>query len=169
VTIVHPGTKDPARRWPVGRFAQLAQQLARDGHDVVVTGSPAEAWRAGRVAELAGLPAEAVLAGRTDVGELAALVAHARLVICGDTGIGHLATAYRTPSVLLFGPTSPACWGPLVDLDRHRVLWYGDRFVVPPRRVSRSGWRGPHPALAAISVDEVRSVVAELGRLVDAA
>jgi ADP-heptose:LPS heptosyltransferase len=168
VTIVHPGTKDPVRRWPLGRFARLAQQLAQAGHEVVVTGSAAEAWRASRVAELAGLPADRVLAGRTDVGELAALVAHARLVICGDTGIGHLATAYRTPSVLLFGPTSPACWGPLVDSDRHRVLWYGDRVVVSPRRVSRSGWRAPHPALAAIGVDEVATAVAELGRLVDA-
>jgi hypothetical protein len=45
--------------------------------------------------------------GRTDVGALAALVAHARLVICGDTGVAHLATAYGNRSVLLFGPMPP--------------------------------------------------------------
>jgi predicted dinucleotide-binding enzyme len=43
-----------------------------------------------------------------DVVELAALVAGAALVVCGDTGPGHLATAFGTPSVLLFGPTPPS-------------------------------------------------------------
>ncbi len=47
-------------------------------------------------------------------------------MVCGDTGVGHLATAYRVPSVLLFGPTPPAAWGPTVDLDRHIVLWKGE-------------------------------------------
>jgi ADP-heptose:LPS heptosyltransferase len=46
-------------------------------------------------------------------------------VVCGDTGVAHLATATATPSVLLFGPTPPAEWGPLRDLDRHIVLWAG--------------------------------------------
>ena len=159
VTIVHPGAKDPARRWPPGRFARVAEALERAGHHVVVTGSPAERWLAVRVAGLAGLPTDRVLAGRTDVGGLAALVADAELVICGDTGIGHLATGYGTPSVLLFGPTPPAWWGPLIDRDRHRVLWHGARQPDPPRR---PGWRAPHPALAAITVDEVLGTVQDL-------
>jgi len=159
VTIVHPGAKDPARRWPPARFAELATVLTATGHDVVVTGSPAERWLAGRVADRAGLPDRSVLAGQTDAGELAALVAHARLVICGDTGIAHLATGYRTPSVLLFGPTPPAWWGPLLDGDRHRVLWHEERYDTAGRRASRTGWRPPHPALDAITVDEVLAAV----------
>ena len=97
------------------------------------------------------------------------LVAHAELVVCGDTGIAHLATGYGTPSVLLFGPTPPAWWGPLVDQDRHRVLWHGERFGDPYRRPARSGWRYPHPALGAIPVDEVLAAVQDVGRRVDAA
>ena len=170
VAIVHPGTKDPARRWPMGRFAEVARQLARAGHDVVVTGSPAEAWRARKVAELAGLPADRALAGRTDVGELAALVAHARLVVSGDTGIAHLATGYRTPSVVLFGPTPPARWGPLIDRDRHRVLWSQDSPPAPACRPPRPpGWRRPHPALAAIDVDAVIAATTEVERCAGAA
>ena len=156
VTIVHPGAKDPGRRWPAARYAEVAHRLHQAGHHVVVTGSPTEARLAGQVAELAGLAPGRALAGRTDVGGLAALVAHARLVVCGDTGIAHLATGYRTPSVLLFGPTPPSLWGPLIDLDRHRVLWHGDRIA------ARTGWRRPHPALAAIPVDEVLAAVADL-------
>jgi ADP-heptose:LPS heptosyltransferase len=162
VTVLHPGAKDPARRWPPGRFAQLAEQLERCGHRVVVTGSATERWLAGKVAELAGLPARRVLAGRTDVGDLAALVAHARLVVSGDTGIAHLATGYRTPSVLLFGPTPPARWGPLLDPHLHRVLWHGDRFTPPVPRGPDGGWRRPHPALAAVTVDEALAAVRDL-------
>ena len=163
VTIVHPGAKDPVRRWPPARFARLAEVLERSGHRVVVTGSPAERWLAERIADLAGLPASRVLAGRTDVGGLAALVAHARLLISGDTGIAHLATGYRTPSVLLFGPTPPAWWGPLIDPELRRVLWHGPLAApagprLPVPRPVR-GWRRPHPALAAITVDEVLAAV----------
>jgi ADP-heptose:LPS heptosyltransferase len=79
------------------------------------------------VAQAARLPATAVLAGRTDTRRLAALVAGARLVVSADTGVGHLATAYGTPSVVLFGAESPERWGPPVDRARHRALWHGPR------------------------------------------
>ena len=56
-----------------------------------------------------------MLAGETDLLTLAATIAHARLLLCGDTGLAHLATAFGTPSVVLFGPTPPARWGPPVN------------------------------------------------------
>ena len=123
VAVVHPGAKHPRRRWPEHRFAAVARELVRRGYRVVVTGSPEEAPLARRVACLAELPHTAVLAGNTDVGELAAVIAHARLLVCGDTGAGHLATAFGTPSVLLFGPMPPWRWGPPPDRREHRVLW----------------------------------------------
>jgi ADP-heptose:LPS heptosyltransferase len=52
-------------------------------------------------------------------------VAAAACVVCGDTGVAHLATALRTPSVVLFGPTPPAAWGPPPERPWHRVLWAG--------------------------------------------
>ncbi|TDB77653.1 glycosyltransferase family 9 protein [Micromonospora sp. KC723] len=155
VTVVHPGSKAPEKRWPAGRFAALARELAGRGHRVVVTGSTAERDLAGRVAAAAGLPPDVVLAGRTDLGELAALVAHARLVVSGDTGIGHLATAYATPSVLLFGPVPPAQWGPPPGRLRHRVLWCGGQDWPGTAGV------GTHPTLAALPVDRVLAAVDE--------
>jgi len=70
-------------------------------------------------------------------------VAHARLVVSGDTGLAHLATAYGTPSVVLVGTVSPARWGPARR--QHVVLWRGN------------GCGGPHaeqvdPARLAIDV-----------------
>ncbi|MER7014492.1 glycosyltransferase family 9 protein [Saccharopolyspora sp. NPDC000359] len=132
--VVHPGASHGARRWPVERFAAVARRLAADGNRVVVTGSAAEEPLAQRVAELGGLAPDAVLAGATGLRQLAGLVAGAKLVVCGDTGVAHLATAYRTPSVVLFGPVAPAQWGPPAD-GRHIALWHGrrgDTFAAEP-------------------------------------
>ena len=79
--------------------------------------------------------------------ELFALVARARLVICGDTGVAHVASLYRTASVLLFGPVSPSRWGPPAD-GPHRVLWHGDGTGDPHAPA-------PDPALLRIQVTEV--------------
>lgn len=151
VTIVHPGAKSPSRRWPPDRFAAIARLLSQAGHQVVITGSAAEHPLAVRVAAAAGLPPEAVLS--TDLASLAALVAHARLLISGDTGIAHLATAYRTPSVVLFGPMSPGRWGP-PPRPYHRVIWHGTHSE-PGDSIEPV----VHPALLAVSVEEVMAVV----------
>lgn len=125
-TVIHPGAASAARRWPAERFAEVATAEASAGREVVVTGAAAERPIAALVARRAGLPDRAVLAGRTDLRALAAVVAHAGRVVCGDTGVAHLATAFARPSVLLFGPTSPATWGPPRGAGaRHRVLWSG--------------------------------------------
>src|SRR5690606_41480178 len=83
--------------------------------------------------------------GRTGLPEPGARVAGARLLVCGDTGVARRATAYRTPSVLLFGPTPPDRWGP-PDRPEHVVLWAG-------RRGDPHG-REPHPGLLEITADQ---------------
>lgn len=149
--VIHPGAAFPARRWPPERYAEVARTLARDGHSVVVTGGPAEEELAEGVAMTAGLPPDAVFAGRSDLVLLAALVADAELVVCGDTGAGHLATAYGTPSVLLFGPTPPALWGPPADRPRHRTLWTG--------HTGDPFGQTPDPGLLELSVEDVLAAI----------
>ena len=123
--VVHPGASLPERRWPAESFADVARALSADGYRVVLTGSADERPLAVSVAGAAGLAAEDVLAGRTPLSALAAITAHARLVVCGDTGVAHLATAYGIPAVVLFGPMSPARWGPPAGRERHVALWHG--------------------------------------------
>ncbi|GGO76365.1 glycosyltransferase family 9 protein [Nonomuraea cavernae] len=147
--IVHPGASRAARRWPPGRFARVAAAL----DDVVVTGGPGEVPLAREVAELAGLPAGRALAGRTDLAGLIDLVSGARLVVCGDTGVAHLATAFRVPSVVLFGPVSPALWGPPPDR-RHVALWAGSSGDPHGDR--------PDPGLLKIEVSEVVDAALEV-------
>lgn len=153
VVVLHPGAAYPSRRWPVDRFAAVAAELSRSGHRIVVTGSAAERDLAHRVAERAGLDEKAVIAGELDVLGMVALVCDCRLVICGDTGVGHIATATGTPSVLLFGPTPPSRWGPRQGA-RHVTLWAGD--------VGDPHGDQPHPGLLRITAGQVLQAGAKL-------
>jgi ADP-heptose:LPS heptosyltransferase len=147
LTLVHPGAAAESRRWPADRFAKVAAQLRRKGHRVVVTGGRAERSLAEWVAAASGastMPDLSLL-------QLLSLVAAARLVVCGDTGIAHVASNYRTPSVLLFGPVLPAHWGPPAD-PVHRVISFGDGTGDPHGS-------DPDPALLRITVPEVLDAV----------
>lgn len=149
--VVHPGAAAGARRWPPERFAEVAQWAAERGLPVLVTGGPDETGLTERVTRLAGLPQSCDAGGSLDLVALAALIAHARLLVCGDTGVAHLASAYNTPSVVLFGPVPPERWGP-PSRSRHAAIWHSD--------VCSAG--DPHAdrvdsALLAITVPEVVS------------
>jgi len=153
-TLIHPGAVSPARRWPPERFAEVARSEVAHGRRVVVTGGPGEVDLANEVAAQAGLPESAVHAGQDGVLTIARMVAAADRVVCGDTGVAHLATALRTPSVVLFGPTSPALWGPPPDRPWHRPLWAGTSGDPHGQR--------PDPGLLAIDVDQVTEVLDDL-------
>lgn len=149
--LLHPGAASGSRRWPADRWGALGSRVAAAGHPVAVTGGPGERDLCARVARLAGARD---LAGHLDLDALAALVAGARLLVCGDTGVAHLATALGTPSVLLFGPTPPRSWGPRIDHERHTVLWHGD-----PEHPGDPHGSALDPALARITVAEVADAV----------
>ena len=117
---VHPGASVPERRWPADRFAAVADALAGRGLRVILTGTAGEAGLTRAVREAMAAPA-ADLAGKTSLGATAALLAKARLLLCNDTGVSHLAAAVRTPSVVVSTGDNPARWAP-ADARRHRVL-----------------------------------------------
>ncbi len=117
---IHPGARMPERRWPPENFAAVADSLAGHGLQVVLTGTADEASLTQAVAR--AMKSKAIdLAGRTNLGALAALLSGARLLVSNDTGISHLAAALRVPSVIVFTVSDPARWAPL-DLDLHRIL-----------------------------------------------
>lgn len=153
--VLHPGAASRSRRWPADRWSWLAGRLSAAGHQIIVTGGPSETELCAEVA--AGAAAAGgrrsditVLAGSLELPALTGVIGAAELVVCGDTGVAHLATALSTPSVLLFGPTPPQYWGPAIDPQLHTVIWHG--------RLDSPG--NPHantidPALAAITGPEV--------------
>ena len=115
VVVLHPeaGRRgEPRRRWPQERYVELADALvARYGAQIVLTGAPGEV----AVSQLIAARTKqrtVMLAGKTGINQLAALFAHAELVISGNCGPMHLAAATGTPVVALHGPTNGAQWGP---------------------------------------------------------
>jgi ADP-heptose:LPS heptosyltransferase len=117
---VHPGARSVDRRWPAERFAAVADDLARRGLRVVLTGTADEAPVTQAVARAMHMPV-IDLAGQTSLGAMAVLLRDARLLVCNDTGISHLAAALGVPSVVIFTTTDPNRWAPL-DRDCHRVV-----------------------------------------------
>ena len=156
VTLIHVGAAHGSRRWPAERFGAVAAQLHRAGHDIRITGGPADRERAEAVARLAGLPPAAAVAGRWSIVEFAAAVAAGRLVVTVDTSAAHFATAYRTPSVVLFGPAAPQQWGPPED-GPHIVL------TDESLRVGDVFGEQPDPALLAVFPGHVLDAVDRLG------
>lgn len=156
LVLIHPGAASAARRWPAARWAEVARVLAGRGRRVLVTGVPDEAPLCAQVA--ASHPLVEDTCGRYAVPQLSALVRGAGLLLSGDTGIAHLATAHATPSVVLFGPVAPHEWGPRIDPELHRVLW---------ETRDGDGPGDPHgktvdPRLDRVTVDQVLAAVDEV-------
>jgi ADP-heptose:LPS heptosyltransferase len=153
-TVVHAGAGSPARCWPLDRWAAVVRHERSLGRTVLLTGSIRERPLTRALRRATRVPIEHDLAGRTDPALLAALVNAAGVVVCGDTGVAHLATAVGTPSVVLFGPSTPDEWGPPPSRRIHRVLWAG--------RAGDPHGSSPDPGLLAIGVDEVFDALAAL-------
>jgi ADP-heptose:LPS heptosyltransferase len=154
-TVVHVGAGSPSRQWPADRWVAVVRYLSAAGHTVVLTGSPGERQLVSSVCNGARLPADAARY-TGDIWELTQLIAGARLVLCADTGPSHLATAFRRPSVTLFGPVPPAWWGPPPGNPQHRTIWAG--------RLGDPYASAVDPGLMAISPEFVVSTVEELMR-----
>lgn len=105
--VLLPGAGRPEKLWPVERFAELARGLG--GRALAVWG-PGEEERAHAIG--------CRVAPKTNLRELAAILASAAVVVGGDTGPLHLAAALGTPVVGLFGPTDPRRNGPYGQVDR---------------------------------------------------
>ncbi|WP_261547389.1 glycosyltransferase family 9 protein [Burkholderia multivorans] len=115
---VHPGASAAHKCWPPDAFAHVARHLAAcHGLTIVLTGSAAEQPLARHVAARTGGDTIDATCGLS-IGAMAALIARARLLLCNDTGVSHLAAALRVPSVVVFGRADPERWAPL-DRNRH--------------------------------------------------
>lgn len=100
--VVNPGASDVRRRWPVERFAAIAEHAYRTANLVsVVTGSLRERGLAAELCSRAKTPT-VNLAGALDVGATVALLRRARLAVSNDTGLSNLAYAVETPAVVIY-------------------------------------------------------------------
>lgn len=117
-----------SRRWPTENFAVLAGMLLGAGRRVVLVGSGADAAIAARVH--AASPGVVDFTDRTTLEEAAAILAAARLVVCNDSGLMHLAAAVGARVIALFGPTHPGEKKPLHE--GSVAVWKGEGMECSP-------------------------------------
>jgi len=113
VVIFNPGAfYGPAKRWPVSKYSELASLLQQEnGAQILITGSAEEALLADLIAS--GMSKKPyILAGRTSLSQLAAVISSTDLFVTNDSGPMHLANALKIPVVAIFGPTDPQRTGP---------------------------------------------------------
>jgi ADP-heptose:LPS heptosyltransferase len=105
----------PQRRWPLEHFAALARRVLDRWWNAVIliTGAPPEQWEAEKLRVLVRHPRVINYAGKCRLVELPALYSIAELMVTNDSGPGHFASVTRMPTIVLFGPETPALYGSL--------------------------------------------------------
>jgi ADP-heptose:LPS heptosyltransferase len=137
--VIHPGTGDARKAWPLDRWAAVCRALIARGDQVAITGSgEIEGRDAARLR--AQVPGVVDLCGQTTIGELRAIMARASLVIACDSAAGHLAAAEGAPLVSIMGTMAdPALWAPLTEMRVAHILTVGPESVVESAlRLARS-------------------------------
>lgn len=168
VVALFPGANGESRRWPAGRFSALAQRLTKRGLRVVVLGGPDEEGLTEVVATAGAASGDCRdLGGRTDLVQLAYVLAESDVLVTNDTGPMHLAAALGTAVVALEGPADVRQTRPLGP--RVRLVGRFDLPCVPcvKNRCPRSGsgtelLEARKECMWLISVDEVERTVLEL-------
>jgi heptosyltransferase-3 len=112
--VIHPVSRWKFKCWPVAHVSELIRLLYQEGHHIVLTASPdtEEMKMIGEIiSKCPGIPLTS-LAGQIDLNELGAVIDQSQMLICVDSVPLHMASALKTPVVVLFGPTSEINWGP---------------------------------------------------------
>ena len=160
VVLFNPNASEllPQRRWPQGHFAALGNMVLKrwDNVIILITGSPDEDFQAEKLKTRTDHPRIVNFAGQVKLAELPVLYEIAALMVTNDSGPGHFASVTDMPIIALFGPETPALYGPLgnaesitaslacspcVSASNHRKTACRDPLcmqAIPPERVMDS-------------------------------
>lgn len=156
LVVLHPGAGSRYKRWPVDRFAALADRFTALGFAVAVTSGPADEETVAALRAETRVARPEILEG-LDLDALAAILGDARLFVGNDSGVTHLAALLDVPTVALFGPFDPSYWAPIGP----RVIVVDAGRSCPHRDDPREGCRHCN-VLANLDVETVWQAVQAL-------
>lgn len=111
IVTLSPGAVGAGKAWPPGHYAALARALTEDGASVWVLGGPDETAIAKQIAGAAGSHVHDLTSA--DLRNAILALAAADISVTNDSGLMHVSAAIGTPTIAIFGPTSPWHWKPL--------------------------------------------------------
>ncbi len=153
----HLGANWEPKRWPVAHFAKLADLIFAESRlPILLTGGAQDSGLIAGMKQQVKKARLISLAGKTGLGELAAIYRHATFVVSGDSGPMHIASAVGTNLVALFGPTNPKLTGPRGTGDKVLLSYVPPGYGAP--------WFGkniPEDWLSHIQPEEVLQALEE--------
>ena len=152
--VLHPGSGGSAEPWPLEHFITLYEGLAKQGYEVVITGSEDEGRDIAAASERQNIAVKTIT-GETDLRTLVAILSLASVVVANSTGPLHLAAAVGTGVVGLYPGKqvmSPVRWGPMGGDDR----------IILPTVVGCTCPQGECRCMETIAVDRVMEEVVSL-------
>ncbi len=169
VVVIHPGSGAAVKLWRNAAWAACANALTNALTDprIILTGSQSERPMLEEIAN--GMTSPPVLVSDATIGQLAALLGRAQLVLGVDSGPLHLAVAQHTPTVQIFGPTDPAIFGPWGSPERHIVIASTQRCptcpTIPCGRLDfRSDELAAHPCVRVVPEQQVLAAIDKLNK-----
>ena len=172
IVVIHPGTGAAVKLWRAEAWSNIAnsltatptQTLATPMH-IVLTGSKHERPLLEEIAQ--GIKPAPLLVTDATVGQLAALLKRAQLVLGVDNGPLHLAVSQNTPSLQIFGPTDVRIFGPWGTPEQHIVITSTHRCPTcptipcgrldfPPEELAA------HPCVRLVSEQQVAAAIDKL-------
>ena len=170
IVVIHPGSGAAVKLWRKQGWSASADALTKSltidsPVRIMLTGSKNERPMLEEIAD--GMESPALLVTGATIGQLAALLGRALVVLSVDSGPLHLAVAQGTPTVQLFGPTDPRIFGPWGTRERHIVLASTHRCptcpTIPCGRLDfRPQELADHPCVRLITEQQVLEAVDKL-------
>ncbi len=161
LVLLHPGCGADGlpREWPLSEYALIGNWLIRTYRArLVLTAGPEEVFKTQRLKKL--LNHQALdLGGRISWQGTVSLIKKVDLVVSGNTGVMHLAAAFKKPQVALHGPTDPTIWGPL---NSHAVIVSSPCPQCPCLKLGFEYHRKDQSCMAQIGSAEVKKAISSL-------
>lgn len=156
-----PGAHHATKRWPVARFAQLAQELScGHGKEIVLVGGPADVDICSAVAEASGVGVVRA-DGSTSIEATVRILDTCQAIVTNDSGVMHLASARQIPIIAIFGSTVKELgFAPYAVPSR---IVEHDVACRPCSHIGRATCpKGHFACMVGISVERVMSALSEL-------
>jgi lipopolysaccharide heptosyltransferase II len=120
IALIHPAAAFNTKQWATEKFARITDFLFEKGLQTVAVATKSERGVLEKLRETSGVPI--TIFDDLTLPEITAFASKAKIFVGNDSGIGHIAAAVQTPSVIIFGSSNIHHWRPWTDA-RHEIVF----------------------------------------------